>query len=495
MRRLLPLFALIAAGACAHYPVNPPLCPQPGGCKPDVGSGYRYANSDLPRRDDTFVILTFSGGGSRAAGFSYGVLRQLQKTTMPGGRTMLDYIDVISSVSGGSFTAMQYGLRGAAGLDSLKTDFLDKNIQGMLFSAAFLNPRNWLRLASPNFHRIDLAQELYDQVLFHDATFTQLLDAQKRERRPLIIANSTELEIGGRFEWTQDQFDPICSSLAGVRVSRAVAASSAFPGLLTPMVINSYPSTCNYALPGWVQNARRDEAVNPDRTRTAIELEGYVDAKRQFLHVMDGGIADNIGLRGPLHAVTSLDTFVAPDEAHPERAGFTIQGALNRREIKKLLFIVVTAEPDQHSVAIDARERVPNLVTVLGTVISMPMGNVSFDTINLLRQTIQNLDVAQRDPVACQQAARKTCPDVVIRGGNAVPVGYYQSVVSFPLVSDDDLRKRLNDIGTNFALKGGQLDDLVAGADNVLCASPGYIQFVQDLGGTVPACAAGRLTK
>lgn len=287
MRRLVALAVLLAATACAHYPVNPPLA------SVNPSHGYRYANLTLPRRDGTFVILTFSGGGSRAAGFAYGVLRQMQQTPMPNGRTMLDYIDVISSVSGGSFTAMQFGLRGAEGLDTLKSDFLDKNIEGMLFKAAFLTPRNWLRLLSPNFHRIDLAQELYDAQLFHGADYAALQEAQKAGR-PLIIANATELEIGSRFEWTQDQFDAICSDLTPVRVSRAVTSSSAFPGLLSPMVVNSYTNRCGYQAPQWVATAGRDEAVNPARTRLASELTSYLDPQRQFLHLMDGGIADNI---------------------------------------------------------------------------------------------------------------------------------------------------------------------------------------------------------
>src|SRR4029079_9642716 len=188
----------------------------------------------------------------------------------------------------------------------------------------------WWRLMSPNFHRIDIAQEIYDDVLFRDADFADLQGAQKIGL-PLIIANATELEIGSRFEWTQDQFDPICSDLSQVKVSRAVAASSAFPGLLTPMVINSYTGTSGYVTPPWLPNARRDEAVNPERTRVAGELEAILDARRKFLHLMDGGIADNIRLRGPLHAVISGDTLVA-------RGGFTIQGQLNRGDIKHLLF-------------------------------------------------------------------------------------------------------------------------------------------------------------
>lgn len=457
-RSAAALAAALVLG-CAHYPVNPPLA-----TNIDPYYGYRYSNLKLPRIDDTFVVLAFSGGGSRAAGFSYGVLRELQNTKMPDGRTMLDYIDVISSVSGGSFTAMQFGLRGAAGLDTLKTDFLDRDIQGMLIHAV-LNPRNWFRLLSPNFHRIDLAQEIYDRHLFHDADFAQLLDEQKKGR-PLIIANATQLEMSARFEWTQDQFDPICSDLSKVRVSRAVAASSAFPGLLSPMVVNSYNGRCHYQIPPWVANARQDEAVNPERTRTAMDLTSYLDPKRQFLHLMDGGIADNIGLRSPLHALTSGDTFVAPLRSDPTRIGFTIQGALNRGDIKNLLYIVVTAEPDASTVKMDATRRLPNLFDVIYSVVNTPMGNYSFDTIALLREEFQAAKIRQSMSGQPQ-------------------VGYYKAIVSFPLVADAALRARLNAIPTNFSLKPGQLDDLTTAARDVVRCSDELRKFVETLHGTM----------
>jgi NTE family protein len=482
MRRAVLLLAVsIVAAGCAHYPENPPLA-----APVNPAYGYRFSNTPLPRVNDTFVVLTFSGGGSRAAGFAYGVLREMQKTKMPDGRSMLDYIDVISSVSGGSFTAMHFGLHGEAGLDSLKTDFLDRNIEGMLFKAAFFTPRNWFRLLSPSFHRIDLAQELYDGVLFHDATFAQLQKTQTSEKRPLIIANATELEMGARFEWTQDQFDPICSDLSAVKVSRAVTASSAFPGLLSPMVVNGYPGKCGYAMPSWVPNARKDEATNPGRVRTVIELEGFTNSERQFLHLMDGGIADNIGLRGPLHALTSTDTFVQPPADAPTRTGFTLVPDLNRGVIRNLLFVVVSAEPDASEVKVDARPKLPSIVTVLSDVINTPMGNYSFDTIDLLRQTLQSKNSAQKLALQCQNLAQSQCPNVTIPGAKQAQVGYNSAVVDFALVPDAVLRAKLNAIGTNFALKPGQLDDLVKGAHEVLQTSSGYKAFVESLGGTMP---------
>jgi NTE family protein len=59
-------------------------------------------------------MLSFSGGGTRAAALAYGVLQHLARTPIAGGRSLLDEVDVISSVSGGSFTAAFFALNGPA---------------------------------------------------------------------------------------------------------------------------------------------------------------------------------------------------------------------------------------------------------------------------------------------------------------------------------------------------------------------------------------------
>src|SRR5205085_3562929 len=87
-----------------------------------------------------------------------------------------------------------------------------------------------------------------------------------------------------------------------------------------------------------------DAYLNPARTRYAVELEDYLDPKRTYLHLLDGGIADNIGLRGPLHALTYLETFV---QAQGELTGMTFIPMLNHaphaRAIDRVLVIVVNA--------------------------------------------------------------------------------------------------------------------------------------------------------
>ena len=133
-RRILAaalLAALLAVGGCATRPINPPIK------QADPETGYRLATRQAHFKDpDSLVILAFSGGGTRAAAFSYGVLEFLRRTeitTANGERVrLLDAVGVITGVSGGSFTALAYGLYGDKLFADYEQRFLKRNVQGNL---------------------------------------------------------------------------------------------------------------------------------------------------------------------------------------------------------------------------------------------------------------------------------------------------------------------------------------------------------------------------
>ena len=109
---------LFMLAGCATRPVNPPIT------HTNPSSGYRFETRQAHAIDkENLVVLAFSGGGTRAAAFSYGVLEFLRRTEVVGPKgnkvRLLDQIDVITGVSGGSFTALAYGLYG----DKLFTDY------------------------------------------------------------------------------------------------------------------------------------------------------------------------------------------------------------------------------------------------------------------------------------------------------------------------------------------------------------------------------------
>lgn len=226
---------LVVAGlfaGCAHAPRNVPLASHVS------AAGYRFQTSaGKPANDGLMVALFFSGGGTRAAAFSYGVLRELAATPIPGSHRLLDEVTTINAVSGGSFTAAYYCLYGDKIFTSFENDFLKQEVQSTLFWRC-MTPRNSLRLLSDNFGRSDLAAEYYDELLFHGATYGDL--ARLGSSRPYLVINATNICTCTPVQFTQDQFDLIGSDLSRYPLSRAVAASSAVPLLFTPITLKNY---------------------------------------------------------------------------------------------------------------------------------------------------------------------------------------------------------------------------------------------------------------
>jgi NTE family protein len=459
MSRLsVALAVLTLTMSCAHYRPNQPLQQH------DKKYGYRFAavaGADI--QDETFLILTFSGGGTRAAALAYGVMQELSRTKIRGGYTLLDEVELITSVSGGSFTSIAYALRERTPFEAFEKTFLRLNVQGALVRA-LVNPRNWFRLASPGFSRIDLATEYYDKHIFQHATFTDLL---KTPRRPFHVINATEMDLGARFEFTQEQFDPICSDLQAMSVARAVAASSAFPVLLTPITLKNYAGNCGYTEPSWVENAMSDQFVNPTRFRTALELRAYLDARRRFVQLMDGGVADNIGLRGPIRALSSSD---------PE---LSVLRLMNNGKVKRVAVIVVNARTEG-GVSIDANEGTPSVMAVLSTVSNAPMANYSFDTVEQLRISIENWNRDAQMLEQCSALIAEACPKAELPQGELSPVAFYRTEITFAALPAPE-REPFYTMGTNYALSNAQVDALLAVGPRLLNESPDYRKLVQDL--------------
>ncbi len=137
--------ALLVLGGCATRPVNPPIT------QADPDTGYRIATRQANfKSQETLVILAFSGGGTRAAAFSYGVLEFLRRTEIAiqnrENVRLLDGVGVITGVSGGSFTALAYGLYGDQLFADYEQRFLKRDVQGAIIARS-LNPLNWGNLS------------------------------------------------------------------------------------------------------------------------------------------------------------------------------------------------------------------------------------------------------------------------------------------------------------------------------------------------------------
>ena len=89
-------------------------------------------------------------------------------------KRLLDEIDYISSVSGGSFTAAYYGLHGDGIFDDFRKDFLEADVQKHLVMG-LVNPTHWFGHKG----RTERAIEYYQKILFHDATFADMMQPER----------------------------------------------------------------------------------------------------------------------------------------------------------------------------------------------------------------------------------------------------------------------------------------------------------------------------
>ena len=432
------LFAMLLPG-CAHHPVNVPLQRQ------DPTAGYRFKTTPHEgNSDDLFVILAFSGGGTRAAALSYGALEELAATTLTINgrkRRLLDEVDIISSVSGGSFTAAYYGLHGDRIFEEFEPRFLNRNVQGAL-ALRMLSPINWLRLASPTFDRIDMAAEYYDRQVFDGHTFR---DLERRRTRPFIVLNATDMSLVSRFEFTQDQFDVLGSDLSSYPVSRAVAASSAFPILLSPLTVHNHPQPAGYQPPAWLDDALENREIAPREFAYATAVKSYIEPasghgkSRPFIHLLDGGLSDNIGLRGPAYAITSVQNL------------WSLKGLLNT-SIKHLLVITVNAKTDAPG-KWDRREKAPGIPGMLSVVTTGPLGNYSDETVQYLTDTFETY--RQQQVVAERFSELQGFALPKLNGAK-----FYHIEVNFRNVQDKAERDYLLNVGTSFSLPKKAIDHL-----------------------------------
>jgi NTE family protein len=450
-------FLLLAATAgCshfAHFPVNAPL----EKFTPDYG----YIAHNLGpegNSEELLLILSFSGGGTRAAAFSYGVLEELRATevTFDGKkRRLLDEVDMISSVSGGSFTAAYLGLFGERIFEDYESRFLRKNVQGDIKFNTFLNPVNWFRLSSPLFDRSDLAAEYYDENVFDGKTFGDMLE----RKGPVVLINATDMSLGMRITFIQSFFNGMCSDLSKLPVARACAASSAVPGVLTPITMKNYAGSCGYVLPPMYETSSPSYRLREMRENITVLQDSK---EKPYFHLIDGGVADNLGLRAVEEAIDSVGNI------------WTILQLAGREKVRKLAFIVVNAETKIES-SWDKMEIVPPLSAMLTNYSSIAINRYNRETMAVLQESFTRW---------ASQIRAGRCPpgQISTEPGSCGDIEFYLVDVSFGNLKDKVERDWMAKLPTSFWLSGEQVDRLRAGARKVLSESDEFKRLLRSLG-------------
>ena len=343
---------------------------------PDTrGEQVPPASEALRRAESSGSIVaavTLSGGGARAAAFGLGVLRELKETRFQWeGRqtTLLDEVSLVSGVSGGSVLAAHYAAFGDETLDRFEKDFLLTDFEFGLIGSA-LSPRTLYRLGSPWYGRSNVLAERLD-VLYRGRTFG---DLRARRSGPDLLVTATDLTTGSAFEFSPEQFALICSDLDSVPLSFAVAASSAVPVLLTPMTLRNHAGQCP-------RPHEVDQATPPvDNFRARLfqnSARSYLDAgERPYLHLVDGGLADNLGVRGLLDRMLVGGSIDQPFRDVPPGT------------IRRMVLVAVNSERDMAE-RIDRTDRVPSTAQVMDALIFGAGSRGTQETLAMLSEDIR----------------------------------------------------------------------------------------------------------
>jgi NTE family protein len=442
--------AALLAGCEAHYPINAPAK------QADATRGYRLerVKADPENPGDVLVILTFSGGGTRAASLAYGTMEALRDVKLRIGgrtRTLLDEVDIINAVSGGSVVAAYYALYRERLFRDFEQRFLKRDVEGELRNALLANLP---RLARSRFSRGDLLAEYFNRELFGGATYA---DLARGDMRPFVVINAAVLSTGARFPFTQGQFDLLCSDLGSVPIGRAVAASAALPPYFSAITLWSYAGTCGpVSLPGVA--ASIDAVGAFSRSVRLHEARSYLDrSRRPHVHLVDGGLIDNLGLR------------VAIDFAVEQGGFFELVEALGYQDLTHVVFISVNAETDPNY-AIDQSPDSPNFWQALNA-LKLPGRAHSHDLAEQLKSSFEvwSNELRSRRPIPRGSAA------------DSAPHFYFIDV-SLSAIPDENERNSFNSVPTALTLDPATVDRLRAIARKLIMESPALKQLVADLG-------------
>ncbi len=429
---LLAVLAIILVAGCAsvqELPVNEPL-PEGAVVDPWERAGRMRPNS---------ILLSFSGGGIRAAAFAHGVLLALHEQSTPEGE-LLDDVVLVSSVSGSSLTAAYFGLHGTGGLDRFREQVLIPGFESDLRLS--LNPVNLLHMMNSGLNTSrDLAGAL-DRRLFRGATFA---DLHARTTVDIRI-HATELTHRITFPFIPAAFATLCSDLSSYPLASAVAASMAVPVVFSPVVLQSYPGRCAAEPDNWADRV----PARSSRTVSAIAraIESYQKPPVKYAKLVDGGLTDNFAVNDLMLMRLFMGTPYAP---------MTERDAVR---VHRLLLIAVDASRRSRGEWAERREGPEGINLALAGIDAAidSAGRFAADAFDHMVQDWQQSVIDFRCGLAPEEAQRLGAPPDWDCHDVAFSVAHLA-------VSDlePSLRDRIAAIPTRLALDASQIDDAIEG--------------------------------
>jgi NTE family protein len=196
----------------------------------------------------------------------------------------------------------------------------------------------------------------------------------------------------------------------------------------------------------------------------AREIRDLTDgARRPYIHVVDGGISDNLGLRAMLEAFEQM-------EASPH-----FQEEVDFDLLKHIVVIVVNSRSDPNT-DWDRSPTPPGMVAQLFQSSSVPIDHFSYESVELLKDIAQRwanqreLSIAQKRLAGMSKAQAEA----------VVPLITFDAIdVSFDAITDPEERRYFMNLPTSFVLPPEAVDRLRELGGRLLRDNPAFQVLLQ----------------
>lgn len=445
---------LLGCASIQNAPVNLP------GSDPLADRG-KIGFGETTSHEDTVVGLSFSGGGTRAAAFSFGVLQEMERIPVRGAQgSMIDRVEFISGVSGGSVTAAYYALRKRAALADFRERFLLRNAEEGLQTNLTLATLS--RAVAGGINDSTGFPRWLDANLFQGATFRDV----GLTSRPQLWINASDIYNRTPFVFGSVAFGAMCSNLSEYPLANAVAASAAVPVAFAPVVIQTFPGKCGDRLPPWIVRARDNSNAPPMLNSFARAISRYHDGSMPYIKLLDGGLVDNYGLAGMTIARLSSDTPYGP--LSPRQAV----------KLRRALILVVDAKTGLSGNWINTVEGPTGAELVKAAADTAIDASVagSFTAFSATMTDWQAALVRWR----CGLSAADRAKYGVGPGWNCRDLKFYVGRIGFDQL-DQARAAELERVPTRFHLPPEQVDSVIDAGRDALRASPTFRSFAAGL--------------
>jgi len=242
------------------------------------------------------------------------------------------------------------------------------------------------------------------------------------------------------------------------------------PMALSPVTLNNYGGNCGYRYPPWVADILAIEPHLRPAGRSFQRYEAMAEFRdsgnHPYIHLVDGGVSDNIGVRGVLDA---LEQFMISADFR-EQQGFVA--------IHNIVLLVVNAH-SAHEKNWEKSASPPGAIKQMVRATGVPIERYSFETVELMKDRAEVSEWRRRMQVAEAQlagASREEAEALFPR------INMHVLEVGFDKVRDPADRDFFMRLPTSFALEDDEVDRLRAVAGELLNQSPIYQQVLTELG-------------